>query len=180
MRRNRLITSILSCGFVLAFYPLAQAGGASVWRTYHNDRFGTTIDYPDFFKPMPPPENGDGLEFQSADGAEFLAFGSYNVDKLNLAGLAADVVKNLERGKGITYQTQGSDWFVISGTQGKDIFYERHLISHRGEILDTFVITYPMRLKAKYDSIVSRMSISLRAGKALDTSGMRALAPSCG
>jgi hypothetical protein len=105
MRRNRFIAPITSCGFVLAFYLLAQASAAEAWHTYRNDRFGTTIDYPAFFKPGTPPENGDGLEFKSADGAVFLAFGSYNVDHLDLADLKANVVNRLERRKVITYQT---------------------------------------------------------------------------
>ena len=51
---------------------------ADDWRTYHNDRYGTTIDYPSAFKPGTPPGNDDGLAFASADGAEFSVFASYN------------------------------------------------------------------------------------------------------
>jgi len=49
---------------------VVAAGGK--WLTYRNDRYGTTIDYPDFFAPQSPPESDDGREFKSADGADFI------------------------------------------------------------------------------------------------------------
>ena len=49
---------------------VVAAGGK--WLTYRNDRYCTTIDYPDFFAPQPPPESDDGREFKSADGADFI------------------------------------------------------------------------------------------------------------
>ena len=55
-------------------------------------------------------------------------------------------------------------WFVISGTQGSDrIFYERHLLSHGGEMTEGLVMSYPAGLKQKYDPIVARMAKSFHA-----------------
>jgi len=48
-----------------------QARQADNWLTYQNDRYGTTIDYPDLFKMQRPPDSDDGREFKSADGADF-------------------------------------------------------------------------------------------------------------
>ena len=54
----RLVTAVLC--FATAVAPaVAQTSAAPHWRTYQNDRYGTTIDYPDFFKPEPPPDNND-------------------------------------------------------------------------------------------------------------------------
>ena len=80
-------------------------------------------------------------------------------------------MKNLEPGAAVTYQAHGENWFVISGTEGENLFYERHLLSHRGQIVDNFVISYPARLKQIYDPIVTRMSQSLRAGSGFQTPG---------
>src|SRR5689334_10741214 len=117
--------------------PTSHAALADDWRTYHNDRYGTTIDYPGFFKPGTPREADDGLKFASADGAEFSAFASYNALGFDLAGFQDFIKENLATGSVITYQAHGEDWFVISGTQGSDrIFYERHLLSHGGEMTE--------------------------------------------
>jgi hypothetical protein len=143
---------------------------ANDWRTYRNERYGTTIDYPDIFKAGPPPANNDGLAFKSADGAAFSVFASFNALDFDLAGFKDFIVKNLEAGEIITYQTQGKDWFVISGTKGADeIFYQRHLLSHGKELTEGFVMSYPARLKQKYDPLVARMSKSFRSGTGFQT-----------
>jgi hypothetical protein len=143
---------------------------ADDWRTYHNDRYGTTIDYPNIFKPGTPPDNDDGLAFTGADGAEFSVFASYNALDFDLAALQDFVVKNLGADTVITYRAQGDDWLVISGTKGSDrVFYERHLLSHGREMTEGFVASYPAGLKQKYDPIVARMSKSFRAGTGFQT-----------
>jgi hypothetical protein len=143
---------------------------ADDWRTYHNDRYGTTIDYPSVFKPGTPPESDDGLAFTSADGAEFSVFASYNALGFDLAEFQDFIVKDLASDTVVTYRAHGGDWFVISGTKGSDrIFYERHLLSHGKEMTESFVASYPAGLKQKYDPIVARMSKSFRAGKGFQT-----------
>ena len=150
--------------------PAPRAALADDWRTYHNDRYGTTIDYPGFFKPGTPPEADDGLKFTSADGAEFSVFASYNALGFDLAGFQDFIKENLAAGAVVTYRAHGDDWFVISGTQESDrIFYERHLLSHGGEMTEGLVMTYPAALKQKYDPIVARMAKSFRPGKGFQT-----------
>jgi hypothetical protein len=144
---------------------------AETWKTYRNERFGTTIEYPDRFRPGRPPDNGDGLGFKSADGAEFSVFGGLNVLEYDLAGLKEAIVKEREPGEQITYQADGPNWFVISGTRADRVFYERHLISHRSEITNGFVMSYPARLERAYDAVVTRMSKSFRAGRGVQTEG---------
>jgi hypothetical protein len=164
--------------FCLAILTIAAFGKALAppaaladdWRTYHNDRYGTTIDYPSVFKPGTPPESDDGLAFTSADGAEFSVFASYNALGFDLADFQDFIVKDLASDKVITYRAHGDDWFVISGTKGTDhIFYERHLLSHGKEMTESFVASYPAGLKQKYDPIVARMSKSFRAGRGFQT-----------
>ena len=162
---------------LLSFLALATAlfggagpAGAVTWRTYQNDRYGTIIEYPDFFRAGPAPDANDGRSFTNADGASFSVFASYNALDFDLAGYRDFIVKNLSAGKIITYRAQGPDWFVISGTAGADaIFYERYLLSHSGEMTEGFVASYPGRLKQKYDPIVARMAKSFREGSGFQT-----------
>ncbi len=104
----------------------AGTGWANDWLTYHNDRYGTTIDYPNVFKMQRPPDSDDGREFKSADAADFIVDASYT--DFNLAQYRDFIMKNLDAGAVVTYQAQGDDWFVLSGTKGDKIFYERHLL----------------------------------------------------
>jgi hypothetical protein len=171
MRRLCIVLAIFAAAAIVgAAAPVAAV--ADGWRTYHNERYGTTIDYPDFFKAGPPPANNDGLAFKSPDGAEFSVFASYNALDFDLAGFRDFIVKNLNAGEVITYQARGDDWFVISGMKGGDrVFYERHLLSHGKQMTEGFVVSYPARLKQKYDPIVTRMSKSFRAGAGFQTPG---------
>jgi hypothetical protein len=172
MRCNSLF--ILAVLAMLASVQLPRAATADDWRTYHNDRYGTTIDYPGFFKPGTPPDANDGLAFKSADGADFSVFASYNALDFDLASFQDFIVKNLEPGAVVTYQTHGDNWFVISGTKDADrIFYERHLLSRGAQMTEGFVISYPVSLKQEYDPIVARMSKSFRSGTGFQTPSKR-------
>ncbi len=138
--------------------------GAENWLTYHNDRYGATIDYPDFFKPQRASDKDDGREFKSSDGAGFWVAASYNTLDFNVARYRDFILKNLEAGAVVTHQARGDDWFVISGTKGADIFYERYMLSHKAELTESFGMSYPAALKATYDPIVARMAKSFRPG----------------
>jgi hypothetical protein len=159
----------LALCFAAAAPAAAQTSGAPNWRLYQNDRYGTTIDYPDLFKAEPPPDNDDGRRFKSADGAEFAVFASYDALDLDLAGYRQFILKNLDPGKTVTYQAHGDNWFVISGTRGDGIFYERYMLSHGKELSEGFVMSYPAALKETYDPIVARMAKSFRSGSGFQT-----------
>ena len=105
----------------------------------------------------------DGREFKSADGADFAVSASYFALDLTLAKYRDYIVKNLDPGSTITYETRGKNWFVISGTKTGNIFYEKHLLSHG--MNEDFVMSYPASAKQIYDPIVARMAKSFRSGK---------------
>ncbi len=157
----------LSLVLVFLFTMTLSAASADNWHTYINDRYGTTIDYPDVFKPEPPPDADDGRRFNSADGAFFWVTASYYTEALDLdlAGYRASVLKDLDKGSVVTYQASGKTWFVISGTKGDEIFYQRHMLTHGAQLTEIFGIFYPAALKSTYDPIVARMAKSFRPGK---------------
>jgi hypothetical protein len=149
----------------------AMPAAAETWRTYRNPRFGTAIDYPERFRPGRPPDNGAGLTFTAADAASFSIWGSHNALDHDLKGLEDFIREDRPQGEQLTYVARGSNWFVLSGTRGDTTFYERHLLSHRGMIVNGFVILHPTALRGSYDPIVTRMSTSFRAGRGVDTEG---------
>jgi len=159
------LVTLVFC-FAAAAPAAAQTSSAPNWRTYQNDRYGTTIDYPDLFKAEPPPDNDDGRRFKSADGAEFAVFASYGALDFDRAGYQKYILEKFGPGKAVTYQAHGDDWFVISGTEGDGIFYERYMLSHGKAMgfVEGFVMSYPAVLKKTYDPIVARMAKSFRSG----------------
>jgi hypothetical protein len=78
-------------------------------------------------------------------------------------------LEKLGPGKAVTYQAHGEDWFVISGTEGDGIFYERYMLSHGKEMAEGLVMSYPAALKQTYDPIVARMAKSFRSGSGFQT-----------
>ena len=98
---------------------VAGAAAADDWLTYQNDRYGTTIEYPDVFRMQPPPDSDDGRAFKSADGARF-----HGLRLIQCARFHGRQISRLHRQECrsriaiITYQARGDNWFVISGTKG--------------------------------------------------------------
>jgi hypothetical protein len=102
MRCNLLVASVGLT--VMAVFHVTFAASADDWRAYQNERYGTTIEYPHYFRAGPPPTNNDGLEFKSQDGADFSVFASYNALDFNLAGLKDFITKNLKASEVVTHQ----------------------------------------------------------------------------
>jgi hypothetical protein len=163
---------VFALGLVFAGAAMpSPAAAQKVWKTYKNERFGTSVEYPsDKFIPQPPPANGDGLRFIAVDGGEFTIAAINNVLDQNLAALEASALKDRALDEKITRRDRGANWIMLAGAKADDtLFYERHLLSHRGKIINDLEIIYPARLRGIYDPIVTRMSKSFRAGVGVNT-----------
>jgi hypothetical protein len=127
-------------------------------------RFGTIADYPaDLFSVQdPPPDNGDGASFRTADSrAQLAIFGAYNVEN----DTPQSCVATLDEFKDATYKRVTPEFYAISGASGADIYYDRcNFPPHNDDVLNCIHVTYPAREKAFWDAIVTRISKSLRSG----------------
>ena len=130
--------------------------------TYVNARFGQSCTFPDdiFDNPMPEPENGDGQQWLSADGASLTCSGINNVDNDTPKGFVAQEKASTEPGYSVTYSKTGKNWAVLSGTKDGKVFYERRLFG-KDDVIRTVFIEYPLALKAKYDSLAGTIAKSL-------------------
>jgi hypothetical protein len=135
------------------------------WATYTNPRFGTTADYPaDLFTVLdPPPENGDGQGFQTTDGrAHLLIYGAWNVEGDTPKSYVDNYVD--VRGASVTYKQITEHFFVASGMREGKVFYDRcNFSAHPDAVIHCFSISYPEQEKTEWNSIVSRLSRSLRS-----------------
>lgn len=150
----------------------AAATAAPQYRTYVNERFGTTADVPADWKADPPPENGDGLRFHSPDERASLAV----YGRLNISDTVEDAMRDYEtpgKDETITYCHRERRAVVVSGIRGDTIFYSKHLLSCRDEIWNSVHIEYPAAEKDAYDALVTHVSRSLRSGPSWQVRGCK-------
>lgn len=158
MRRTRLVILPAALAAAMATAALAQA-----WLTYANDRFGATVDYPPIFSVRAePPANGDGQRFLTRDETASLAvYGFFNVLKETPRQM---LESRREAGVAYTYTAAERDSFVLSGTRGDRILYER-CVRAGSDIVNCVDVEYPRAEVRQWDAIVTRISRSLRSGK---------------
>jgi hypothetical protein len=129
---------------------------------YANERSGTVAEGPrHFFKLVePPPVNGDGREFRADDGAKLWVSGSYGPYAVTdgFQEYKAWLLEHAELDR-VTYKAEGQSWLVLSGLKGSTLVY-RKVIEGCGAAHE-FRIEYPVERKARYASIVARLSRSL-------------------
>jgi hypothetical protein len=142
---------------------IATTGAIAAPFTYTNARFGTVCTFPDeiFTDRLPEPENGDGQQWLSADGASLICSGIFNIDDDTPKGFVAAEKAREGPSYKITYSRTGKNWAVLSGLKDETIFYERRLFGMDGVIRSVW-INYPPALKSKYDPLVGVIADSLR------------------
>jgi hypothetical protein len=129
------------------------------WMRYCNARFGPCADIPKSFHAGPEPENGDGLVFTDAAGAEISVYGSWNLPE---QGPTFERQSWLETIGAPAYKADGPDWFVLSGLKGGTIYYVKVAWTH--ETIATLAIKYPAALKSAYDGIAAHSAKSFTHG----------------
>lgn len=160
---SNLISMTCTLTLIGGMITLTSSAWAENWRSYHNDRFGTTADVPVGWKMEPPPANDDGRIFTSPDGrVELIVNGMF-------AGVAdpdelGSRLKPME-GETITYKQRMGNWVVVSGTKGDKIFYRKTLLTCRKTVANNISIEYPAAEKEKYNALVAHVGASLKPGK---------------
>lgn len=113
-----------------------------VWKTYHNQRFDFSVDYPsNFLKPAGESQNHDGNTFVNANGSsEMRVSGMYNALDQTIAEAFESATENdvyYDEEKKVTYKLQKDNWFVASGSYNESIFYVKSTL-----VKDTFYTLY--------------------------------------
>jgi len=128
---------------------------------YRNARFGFSLSVPAGFVADEPPVNGDGLTFTQRSGTAVLKAWGWN------NALLESTQQALQRtragcGHPVAYQRQGHNWFVLSWTDGKTIFYHKTFLGSGSGA--SFQLAYPVARKAAFDPIVVRLERSFQPG----------------
>jgi serine/threonine-protein kinase len=137
---------------------------AESWRTYSNERFGTTAQVPTDWRPGRPPDNNDGLVFTSPDGqASIAVYGSLHV--WDTIDQAVAIFETPGDGETITYKHRAPRSIVISGIRGDQIYYAKSILSCRDNVWNSVRIEYPAARKEAFDGLVTYVASSLHSGR---------------
>jgi hypothetical protein len=140
----------------------AQAG--EDYATYENGRFGYRVLYPaNLVSPLPEADNGDGRKFKSSDGKITLSvWGENNAFNRSLrTQMSASRREWLQDRARITYTRFTPEFYVLSGTTGKEIFYEKTV--PQGEGFATMLWQFPISRRPRMNDIVTRTSRAFKS-----------------
>ena len=128
--------------------------------TYHNRIWGYSLSVPQTFIASASPEDGGGLSWSSGS-VNIVVYGQYS----NATGhtlTVASVLRTMDNQKHPSYQVHGSNWLVVSGTHGSQIYYIKEFIGSTKT--DVLSISYPVADKNHWQSMVSAVSLSFKPG----------------
>lgn len=128
-----------------------------------NARFGFSVDVPADLVAEPPPDNGDGQAFRSADGHLHLTVSGLNdvLDQDLDAVVAADRKTCLRQPP--EYAARKPGWIVLSCTTAAGILYRKTLLAGgRGGAFVTLRVRYPAAEQARWQAAVTAAATSLR------------------
>jgi hypothetical protein len=158
--RTRKLAMIVVALFLVVIEGQAQ----NDFRTYRNARFNYSISYPaNILVPQGEADNNDGQKFLSRDGrAEMMVYGSNNSLNQTLRQMY-DAETTGPAGGGhrqITYRLLKPGWFVVSGIEGRRVFYQKTLLT--SGVIKTFRIEYDEDAKGTFDPITAKIARSFK------------------
>lgn len=126
------------------------------FNVYCNDRFDFCIHYPEKLIPQGESHNGDGQVFTSNDGkASLTVYRSFRDLDGNGVDFKREFENDLRLYPKVTYKKLGKDFFVISGFDGGNIFYQKAIMKNDEFI--TSLLTYPESEKDYYGKAAEKI-----------------------
>jgi hypothetical protein len=77
-----------------------------------------------------------------------------------LAGAYKEAVAEINQNGTVTYKVLGRNSFVVSGTRGGKVIYQKTLL--RGDVFKSFTFEYPVSSKSTYDPVTNRIANSFK------------------
>lgn len=132
---------------------------------YHAER-GFTIAYPgDVFTLSADAKSADGNVLVSRDGKAKLLIGAFDNESAFTLAAYHDYLKETSyAGARIDYDRMREKWFVISGTRGDTMFYERVTFTCGGKLVNSWVMLYPVAERVFYDRVVEAVARTYMPG----------------
>ncbi|WP_312459060.1 hypothetical protein [Proteiniclasticum sp.] len=132
----------------------AEKANKITYKKYHNERYGFTISYPDYFIKGEPPANGDGLSFTGSDGTSLSVSGSNNVMDDTAYSLYDNLLNSVD---GVIYAEQNDNWYAVIGSDQDMMVYKREVVGSGS--INTIVFYFPPEHHDKYKEYLNNMNI---------------------
>ena len=165
----RFIEKVLAaCALMSLCSPFAFAAGPRLndWATLKNDRHGFAIAYPiDVFEQKSEPTTDEGRVLLSKDGKAKLLVGAFeNADSQSLEDYRQFLIAEQYAGANIDYAPVKQRWFVLSGTRGDEIFYQRVSFTCGGKLINSWAMLYPADQRKTYDRVLTAIAHTYSPG----------------
>jgi hypothetical protein len=151
-------------GAILPATPAAaQTLPVSSWTTYSDPNTGTRVDFPEgLFVPAGAPERGPGRRFRTPDGRA--EFSIYTVNSARGETPRSYLQSNLKVPRRILdYERVTKQFFAVSSLHQGRVYYSRcNFAPDPSAPMHCIYLAYPAREKKAWDSVVTRISLSLR------------------
>jgi hypothetical protein len=162
--RLRALTLVVG---LISLLESSAARAALDWVPYVNARFGFSLHYPaNIFEPGRRSEAGDGQVFAGIRGRGRLLVGALaNSDDHSVSSYMNMIRQQSYAGYNVDYAPRGATWFVLSGENDRDVFYEKVIFSCSGRLINSFAMIYPIESKREFDPIVAGIEKTFRPGQ---------------
>ncbi len=136
------------------------------WTTVKNDRHGFAIAFPtDVFAHTETPKTDEGRVFVSKDGKAKLLVGAFaNADESTLEDYRQFLISEQYKDATIDYAPVKGRWFVLSGTRGEEMFYQRVSFTCGGKLINSWAMLYPAAERKTYDRVVEGVARTYSPG----------------
>ena len=144
--------------------PAMRRAKPAQWTVHQNTRFGFALKYPqDVFTTESNEREINDRLLISGDGRGLLRIHS-RPTPTSITRYRASLLAGRYAGATFDYAPQRDSWFVLSGTLGEEMFYERVTISCDRRSVHGWLLTYPVAERSFYDPIVEEIHRSYQYG----------------
>jgi curved DNA-binding protein CbpA len=144
--------------------PEASRAKPAIWVAYKNERSGFALSYPaDVFASRGGKDDGDDLLLVSKDGRALLRIASMrNAGTNTVTEHRRLLMAERYADAAFDYMPVRDNWFVLSGSVGEEMFYERVTFSCDRHSIHGWLLVYPLSERALFDRIVEQIHQSYR------------------
>jgi hypothetical protein len=146
--------------------PAVVRGKPARWKLHHNAHFGFALKYPaELFTSETGEHDINDRLLVSRDGRSLLRiYSGPNSARTPISKYRTSLLRGRYAGAVLDYAPQRDSWFVLSGTLGQEMFYERVTFSCDGRSIHGWLLIYPLSERWLYDPIVEDIHRSYRYG----------------
>lgn len=139
--------------------------------TYTNERFGFSVDIPDYLKPGEPEEEDDGLYFVTPSGDTYASvYGSYNpsiyYDYPDIDEIYTEELAEMEYTPKFTEKNGNS--FEIAWDEYNTAYRKKYYLKSDGTD-NVLIISYPISKEKEYEEDVKHILNSFKTGYGYDS-----------